>query len=199
MTQNNTSEISLDDPRMGLAKAVEAVGALIETVTYDQLSLPTPCTDFTVKDLVEHLAMVMQRVAILGNGGAWNKVDESMFEMESGHAAAFQQGAHDTMEAWTDARKLERVIEVPFGALPGGAALLVYTAEVATHGWDLATALGTTIEIEDQFLHAALGAAKVLPADNRGEPGMPFDAVVEPAADAPILLHIAGWLGRKVA
>jgi len=199
MTQNNISEISLDDPRMGLAKAVDAVGSLIATVDEEQLLLPTPCTDFTVKDLIEHLAMVMKRVAILGNGGKWNEVDESMFEMESGHADAFRQGAHETMEAWTDASKLERVIEVPFGELPGGAALLVYTAEVATHGWDLATALGTTIEIEDRFLHAALGAAKVLPADGRGEPGMPFDAVVEPDADAPILLHIAGWLGRKVA
>jgi uncharacterized protein (TIGR03086 family) len=198
MTQNNTSEISLDDPRTGLAKSVSAVGTLMETVTDDQLSLPTPCTEFMVKDLLEHLAMMMQRIAILGNGGKWTDVDESMFEMESGHAAAFRQGAHDSMEAWTDATKLERVIEVPFGELPGGAALLVYTGEVATHGWDLATALGTEIEIDDQFLHGALEAAKLLPAEGRGEAGMPFDPVVVPPADAPVLLHIAGWLGRKV-
>jgi hypothetical protein len=36
-----------------------------------------------------------------------------------------------------------------------------------------------------------------LPADGRGA-DVPFDPVVDPGADAPTLLQIAGWMGRRV-
>jgi len=37
----------------------------------------------------------------------------------------------------------------------------------------------------------------MIPAEGRGE-DMPFDPVVDPGDDAPLLLKIAGWAGRKV-
>src|SRR5438876_11143104 len=44
------------DPRVGqLGRAFDAVGALIIKVRPDQWSAPTPCTDWTVRQLVNHL------------------------------------------------------------------------------------------------------------------------------------------------
>ena len=194
----NTTEISHDDPRMGFAQVTEIVGALIESTTPEQLGLPTPCSEFSVKDLLDHLVLVMQRVAVLGDGGHWSDATKELAARESGHGEAFRSSAHDVMAAWTDAAKLEQMFEVPWGELPGGPVLHTYTAELATHGWDLATAIGQEITIPDEALTGALFAAKMLPGEGRDDPEFPFDPVVDPGADSPTLLQIAGWMGRKV-
>ena len=197
MTQN--TGISPQDPRNGLANVTKAVRILMETITTDQMDLPTPCTEFNVRDLLNHLVLVMQRVAVLGNGQHWTEAMPEDAAREAGHAEAFQSAAHDVMVAWTDPAKLHQLYEVPWGTLPGGPVILTYTAELATHGWDLATALGADFEIADDDLGGALAAARMLPAQDRGSDEIPFDEVVDPGPDAPVLLQIAGWMGRKVA
>ena len=101
------------------------------------------------------------------------------------------------MEAWTDPAKLGETYEVPWGEIPGGPMIYTYTAELATHGWDLATALGAEFSVDDAYLEGAYVAVQMIPAEGRGE-DMPFDPVVDPGDDAPLLLKIAGWAGRKV-
>jgi len=194
----DTPEISPDDPRYGFAVVTSAVRGVIDGTTPDQLGGSTPCSEFTVKDLLEHTNMVMQRVAVLGNGGHWSDVTQESLVQDDGHAETFASAAHDVMNAWTDASKLEQMYEVPWGELPGAPMLLTYTAELATHGWDLAHATGQTIEVPDEVLGGALAAAQMLPAEGRDDPEFPFDPVVDPGDDAPTLLKIAGWMGRQV-
>lgn len=194
----NPSELAIDDPRHGFAVVTEVVRDLIDATNPEQMAHGTPCPEFSVKDLLDHFVLVMRRVAIIGDGGHWSAVTEEQTARPDGHAEAFRDAAHDVMRAWTDAAKLEAMYEVPWGELPGGPLILTYTAELATHAWDLATATGQQLEIADQHLGGALFAARMLPADGRDDPMMPFDPVVDPGADAPVLLQIAGWMGRKV-
>ena len=92
------------------------------------------------------------------------------------------------------------IIAMPWGTLPAVPVLLSYVAEIATHGWDLATATGQAIDIDDDHLAPALDVLRFgLPAEGRDDPEMPFDPVVDPGPDAPMLLRVAGWLGRPVA
>lgn len=186
------------DPRHGLAQVVSEVRTLIEGTTAEQLDLSTPCDEFTVKELLDHFVLVMNRLATIGTGEHWSTVMPDDFVLEDGHADAFVEGAHGVMSAWGDASKLGQTFEVPWGELPGAAVLSFYTAEIATHGWDLATATNRALTISDDALGAALFAAKSVPAEGRDDPAIPFDSVVDPGDDAPVLLQIAGWLGREV-
>lgn len=197
LTQN-TVPFGADDPRFGFAKATEAVGALMDSIAPEELALGTPCRDFTVKLLLEHMVMVMRRVAILGNGGHWSDVSEQDTVLESDHGDAFRSAAHDVMEAWGDPAKLEQMYEVPWGSLPGGPIMFTYTAELAVHGWDLSTAVDREFAISDEFLGGALFAARMIPDVDRGTEAMPFSPVVDPGPDAPLLLQMAGWMGRQV-
>jgi len=194
----DTPEISPDDPRYGFAVVTSTVRGLIDGTTPEQFGDSTPCPDFSVKDLLEHINLVMQRVAALGNGEHWSSVTPEGLVQENGHADTYATAAHDVMNAWTDSAKLEQMFEVPWGELPGGPMLLTYTAELATHGWDLATATGQSIEVPDEMLGGALMAAQMLPSEGRDDPEFPFDPVVDPGEDAPTLLKIAGWMGRQV-
>jgi len=185
-----------DDPRYGFAVVTDAVGKLLEATPADSLGNATPCPEFTVKELSEHIVLVMRRVAAIGRGEHWSTIQPEA--QDAGWAESYREAAHQVMQAWTDAAKLEATYEVPWGEIPGTPLMYTYTAELATHGWDLATATGLDFSIDDDVLTAPLIAAKFIPAEGRDTPEMPFSAVVDPGLDAPVLEQLAGWMGRDV-
>ncbi len=187
------------DPRHGFETVSATVGSLIadvESGSNSALDGATPCPDFTVADLIDHLIMVMRRVAVIGNGGHFAEIEQET--IGDGRAHAFRRATADATAAWTDTDRLDLQYEVPWGEIPGTAVVYTYTAEVAVHGHDLATATGRPIVIDDEALHGALAAAKFLPAEGRGTPEVPFDPVVDPGPRASVLDQLAGWMGRKV-
>ncbi len=182
------------DPRPGFAQVVAALHPLIAAAE-TQTDRATPCSDFTVKELLEHLVMVMRRTTAIGTGEHWSTVEEE--PTDSGWGDQFQAAAAESENAWSDPAKLAGTYEVPWGDIPGTPLLFTYTAELAVHGWDLATATDQDFSIDDEVLAGPLMAARFIPAEGRGEE-MPFDPVVDPGPDAPVLLQIAGWMGRQV-
>ncbi len=195
MTNAQEPQISKDDPRYGYAVVTSALHPLIAEAS-NHLDRPTPCSEFNVRDLLNHVVMVQQRGAAIGEGRHWSEAQDP--GLASGWSEAFQAASHDVQKAWTDDSRLSAMVEVPWGELPGAGLLATYTAELAVHGWDLATATDQPFVIDDEHLVGALQAAKFIPAEGRETPEMPFDPVVDPGEDAPTLLKIAGWLGRKV-
>lgn len=186
------------DPRYDFAVVTSAVGDLMAKVTPDHIALPTPCPDFTVKEMLEHIVLVMRRVAAIGRGEHWSTITEDL--VDSGWHDQYREAAHAVMQAWTDPAKLEAMYEVPWGEVPGVPFFLTYTGELATHGWDLATSIGAEFTIDDDVLGPTLeGARLVLPDVDREHPDMPFGPVVEPPAGSSNLLQLAGWFGRDVA
>jgi len=202
MTENNASATNdptaptPDDPRYGFAHVVGALGELIEATTPDMLANATPCPEFTVKELLEHCVLVVRRVAAIGHGQHWSTIEQQA--TDDGWLDDYRTAAHDIMQAWTDPAILEATHEVPWGEFPGAVLMYTYTAELATHGWDLSQATGLDFEIADDLLQGALVAIKFVPAEGRDHPDVPFSAVVDPGPGAPVLLQIAGWGGRKV-
>src|SRR3954449_11489632 len=66
-----TTSIALPtDPRPAFATAVGTAVDAMGAVRPDQLSGPTPCTEFDVRTLLGHLLSVLRRVAAGGRGGA---------------------------------------------------------------------------------------------------------------------------------
>ena len=198
MTNQNesTPAISPEDPRYGYAVVTSALHPILAEAA-NHLDLPTPCAEFNVQQLLNHVVMVQQRSAAIGSGRHWSEVQDP--GLDTGWSEAFQSASHDVQKAWTDDARLGAIVEVPWGEIPGAAMLATYTAELAVHGWDLATATNQPFTIADEHLQGAYAAAQFIPAEGRDTPEIPFDPVVRPADDAPVLLKIAGWLGRDVA
>lgn len=185
------------DPRHDLAVTVVAVGPLIEAIEAmdaEVLTKQTPCPDFTVSDLLDHIVMVMRRVAVVGRGEHFSAVEQD--SLEGGWAKAYQQAAHEIQDAWTEDQKLGQEFDVPWGRFPGAPILYSYTGELATHGWDLAVATGQTLEIADDDLRGAMEAARFIPAEGREQ--FPFGPVVDVGDDAPLLVELAAWFGHPV-
>ncbi|MCX5205304.1 TIGR03086 family metal-binding protein [Streptomyces sp. NBC_00237] len=196
--ENAQQPASAADPRETLWKAVALAGQTLAAVRPDQFDAPTPCDDYTVGKLSRHLLAVLRRITLAGNGGDVMSVPPVVEDIaDDGVAKVWEEAVREARAAWADPAILGRSLTLPFGTLPGAAALVVWSGEFTVHTWDLATATGQHPAWDPEVV--ALSAKAIqrgLPAEPRGGP-VPFGPVVEVPADAPDIEKLVAWTGRK--
>ncbi|WP_448623977.1 TIGR03086 family metal-binding protein [Geodermatophilus sp. URMC 64] len=192
-----TSTPAITDPRPAFAGAVATAVDALSAVRPDQLTDPTPCTDYDVRALVGHLLSVLRRVAAVGRGEPPFSVPQVSTDVpDDGWGAAARSAADDVLAVWADDALLDRELTLPYGTHRGAVALATYTGELSAHTWDLAAATGQHPAWDDDVLAVALAAThRMLPAEGRG-PGVPFGPVVPVPGDAPPIERLVAWQGR---
>ncbi len=201
MTNTATTAVTdLADPRVTYARALDWVAGLVAAVRPDQLADPTPCPEFDVRTLVGHLVATVNRARVVGEGAPPFSVPSVVTGVaDDGWTGAFADAVARMRPVWGDDALLDRQVTVPWGTVPGRAALWGYVNEALVHGWDLAVATGQPAEADPQVAEAALaGAQEKIPAGGRGE-GVPFDPPVEPAPGAGPTERLANWSGHHRA
>ncbi|BDH55714.1 TIGR03086 family metal-binding protein [Tsukamurella sp. PLM1] len=183
------------DPRPAYAAVSAWMQSLLANITEEQLALPTPCDEFDVRALAQHVNAVGLRAVALAESAT---VEGQPFLADAHDAATYGATRERALAAW-DVAPLEREVTVPWGVVPGFAALGMYVSETLVHGWDLAVATGQPFEAPDGALaERALAVAKVaLPAEIRGMDDVPFGPVVEPRDGAGPTERLANWNGRS--
>ena len=163
-----------------------------------QLGLPTPCAEYDVRALLSHIVGGLNRVAIVGEGGdALARRARADDVTDDGWLAAYQTASQRARQAWAHDAKLDALVEVPWGKIPGRFAIAGYIQEILTHGWDLAKATGRPTEGDPELAWFALaGAKRILPPETRGG-DIPFAPVVPLPPDAAPYAQLAAWLGRQ--
>jgi uncharacterized protein (TIGR03086 family) len=203
-----------DDPRAVFARAVALAGAVIDAVPATALHEPTPCA-MDVRDLQEHLVMVLRRVACAGRGEEPSQWPMGAPDVaDDGFGAAWRAAGHEVQAAWTDDALLGRPTALPWGTFSGADVLGVYTNEIVVHTWDLAQATGQRPEWDPSVLAVADAAIRAqLPMADRTQmwaeakaslplpPGVewedPFANAVDVPDDAPAIDRLVAWNGRQ--
>lgn len=185
-----------NDTRILLGRALDQTAALIAATGPGQASLPTPCTDWDVRALVQHLAGQDLRNFLLRVRGAaadWQAPPE---DIGDDWAEAFRRRAAPLMEAW-QAADLDGTV-----TMPGGGTVPLRTmadqqiTELAVHGWDLATATGGQAGLDPGLAeHGLSWSRQMLRPEFRG-PGKAFGPEVPVPDGAPAYERLAGWFGR---
>lgn len=207
-----TGDLAADDPRWLFARAVAVAGEVIGDVPADRLHAPTP-TDMDVRGMLEHLVMVLHRVASAGRGEELARWPTGAPDIaDDGFADAWRAAAHDVQAAWTDDATLSRPTAVPWGTFTGAEVLAIYINEVVVHTWDLTRGTGQRPRWDDDVVAAADRAIHAqLPDAERGPmweafkhqvpPGStwssPFADAVAVPADAPAIDRLVAWNGRR--
>lgn len=196
MDTNTSTETT--DPRPLLRAAFDQIERLLAATTSEDLTRPTPCTEWDVATLIAHLGGVALRV---GGGLRREPLAELPRFVEprdlAGLRAAWQTERARTEESLADDALLEGEIERPFGMVPAPAALAAFVGELATHAWDLAVAIDRTDLLEDELaVHGLEPSRRFIPAHIREMEAVPFEAVVEVAEDAGAYERLAAWAGR---
>jgi uncharacterized protein (TIGR03086 family) len=180
-----------------LSIALDAAERILLAVRDDQWHDPTPCTDWQVRDVVNHMVVgndLFARIvrheppatarAMPGTGPAF--------------LSAYRDSAAALLDAFRQPGMLQEVFTVPVGTVPGIVALHLRIVEMLVHGWDVARAIGYPATFPDDLAEQALafsrGKLPDIPADRS-----PFAPPQPVADDAPAIDRLAACLGRSVA
>ena len=177
-----------------LDDVLHTTGAIVAGVKPDQYGLPTPCPDYEVGTLVNH---IVGWAGVFADGASQQppKNDPATYQVGPDPAAEFDASAQRLLAAFRDGAA-DREIDLGNGPSPGSMILGVILMEFIGHGWDLATATEQPTPFSGRSIAAAKEAAQAnLKPEYRG-PGKSFGDVVEVPADAPPLDELIGLLGR---
>ena len=138
-----------------LDRTFQHAQGVIVGVRADQYDDPTPCEEWTVRDLLTHMIGV---VAGLGAAAA-GQPPSSAFELSPDPAGQFQELAAITLAAWRTPGVLGKVVDGGAGPMPGRVLAGINLLDTATHTWDLATATGQPAGLPNDVAKAALEAS----------------------------------------
>ncbi|WP_329565547.1 TIGR03086 family metal-binding protein [Kitasatospora sp. NBC_01266] len=185
------------DPRPLYIRTLDQLETVLAGITPAELDRPTPCTEYDLRALLGHVIGGIHRIAYVGEGGRALDVSPAVDRIDdTDWSGALGRARTRAIAAWADDATLDRIVEVPWGAVPGRMALGGYVMEAATHTWDIAQVVTPHTALDEELALVSLGIAeKVLPAE-RSREGLPFGPLQEVPADADAYARLAGWLGR---
>jgi uncharacterized protein (TIGR03086 family) len=171
-------------------QALAVVHEVVQPISTDDLHRPTPCRDWDVETLAQHLVDTISRLGAAADIEPTVPTGDSIDQ-------CIQQVTQPILAGW---RRRGFTDDVVFSGrtLPAHLALGILCLELVVHGWDFAVALHRPIHVS--YAHAAdiLGLARqTLNAQSRATAG--FDPPVPVAADASPLDQLVGFTGRDPA
>jgi len=177
-----------------LERALDQTGAIIDRVRLDQASLPTPCTEWNVRQLINHTVYDLHVFTSMVTGAERGSPDADLIGAD--WSAAYRQAADALLREWRQ-RGTAGTMKSRIGELPATWAVGQHYADIAMHGWDVAVATGqSTI----QGLDPDLGQASLDWARENLKPqlrGKAFGPEVEAPQQAPVYDRLAAFFGRQ--
>jgi uncharacterized protein (TIGR03086 family) len=186
------------DTQQQLEAVIPALLDVVGNITPDQLDNPSPCTQFTVRGVLEHM---------IGGGGFFaaqlrgdgvpapppqdndlagdDPVTSFRVAMDALRTAAATPGAST------------RVIVTPFGEMTGDQALRYLALDGTVHTWDLARATGQPFTPSEELVAAVLSTARqtITPGLRDGDA---FAAPTSVPANASSLDQLIAFTGRTL-
>jgi uncharacterized protein (TIGR03086 family) len=184
-----------------LARAFAMTRELLADVGESDYARPTPCASWTVRDLANHIVEGANWFALCVNAGKAPQDDPThgVDYAADDLMARYDEGVSATVAAFGAPGAMERMIELPFGTMPGAMFMGMAMNDVFTHGWDLASALGRSRDLDPEMASMLLGQLQGAIGDEfRGPDGVaPFGPKVDAADDASAADRLAAFLGRR--
>ncbi len=178
-----------------LDELIPLLEVVVDQITLDQLDDPTPCANFTVSSVLEHM---------IGGATAF----APGFRGDAAPAAAAPAG-DDTLHAqWRRAMTdlldavhtpggQERTIASPFGEVPGSVFARYIAFDGIVHGWDLATATGRPYSPREELVAEIDAFARGLLKPEMRD-GDTFAAETPAPPDASPLERLVAFSGRRL-
>src|SRR5947209_15952134 len=95
-------------------RAAERFGAIIAAVSPCQWGLPTPCADWSVRDVVAHVVGGNVKWTGIAKGVEWRPGAVDV-DLGDDAAATYRRTAREMLDAWRQPGALDRVTAIPGG------------------------------------------------------------------------------------
>jgi uncharacterized protein (TIGR03086 family) len=128
------------DPIERIEHATSFASQKVKGVTPADLSKPTPCSEFDVRALLNHLIGGLEMLTTAAKGSKADMPGGDQFGSDP--AGAYDQRRIALITAIRHEGALDRNWEMPFGTMSGAMMAGIAFMEHLTHGWDVANATG---------------------------------------------------------
>jgi uncharacterized protein (TIGR03086 family) len=183
------------DPISIFAAACDEANAVLAKVGADQWTTQSPCAEWDVRGVVNHMTGGALMVAAAVAGSDFAHVDDYV---GTDPAASFKSAADAAVSALrADPSILGRTLKMPFGEMPGAAVAGVFANDELAHAWDVAKATGQSTDLNPMLAEGCLAAAKQMITADFRKPGF-FDAETVAPEGASAADRLAAFLGRQV-
>lgn len=180
-------------------RAVAEFDRRVGSISDDQWDNPTPCTEWSVRDLVNHVVVE----DLWAPGLLAGKTIEDIGGMDafagdrlgSDPKGAWAAAADEAREAVNRPGAMDTTTHLSFGDFPGS----FYTAQLLSdhviHAWDLARGIDVDDELDPELVGFVYSA--MLPyAENLSESGA-YANTVDVPDDADVQTKLLGLVGRR--
>jgi len=171
-----------------LRPAARELTRLVDGVRDDQLGDPTPCTQYTLGDLLQHVRGLAEAFTLAGRkeqpaGGSQPPPQGDASLLPEDWRGEIAQWLERLVEAWADPTAWEGNAWIAGFEAPASAVGVTAANELAVHGWDMARASGQPIALDDAALAPAREFVAMMSGpgseDSRGDafgPALPVPA-----------------------
>jgi uncharacterized protein (TIGR03086 family) len=178
-------------------RGLDEFGRRVHAVGADQWSAPTPCTEWDVRALVNHLAVEQLWVPPMVDGRTVADVGDRFDGDQLGDdpVAAWDAAAAASAAAFGADGALDRTVHLSYGDRPAREYCREMVLDLAIHGWDLARATGGDEHIDPDL--AALAHEHLAPIiDNWQDAGI-FARRLPVPDDADLQTRLLAMTGRR--
>ena len=135
-------------------RAVEGFGERVRAIGDDQWHLPTPCTDWDVRALVNHLTGENLWAVALFEGQTIQQVGDRLDGDVLGEdpAATYRASEEAAIAAVQEPGAMERTVQLSRGPTPGGDYAEELLFDFTIHAWDLARAIGADEKLDPELV-----------------------------------------------
>jgi uncharacterized protein (TIGR03086 family) len=170
---------------------VNAFDARVQQAPAGSWGNPSPCAEWTARDVAVHVTNNVARV-----GHALNGQPSTEVGADDDIVAAWNS-ARDTFVSAVASADLSQLLPGPFGDMPATDLIGRFVCnDILVHTWDLARATGGDEQLDPDAVSGAYAGLKPLDAMIR-RPGV-FGPAAECAADADEQTQFLAFLGRQV-
>jgi uncharacterized protein (TIGR03086 family) len=141
-----------------LSRAGDGFARRLARVQPDQWTAPTPCTEWDVQALVNHVVGANRRYTLLLHGATAGEVDATRTVDHLGQdpVNSFVTTAAALNAAFCEPGALARTAHHPGGERTGAQLLEMRVLDVAVHTWDLARAIAADESLDPDVIAFAL-------------------------------------------
>lgn len=163
----------------------------------NQLDAPTPCDEWSVRRLVDHMLWAQQMFASGPSGGIVAPPSGPPPELVGDDPAGqYEDARKATVHAFGQPGALEGMIKGSSGDVPAMQILGIAFCDQLIHGWDLAKATGQDATMPEDLATAAWMMLDGRISDEARGPGKNFKAVVAVADEASVQDKLVAYCGR---
>jgi uncharacterized protein (TIGR03086 family) len=156
-----------DETRDLYARALKQFGEKVHAVREDQWANATPCSEWDVRALVNHLVNENLWVPSLLEGRTIEEVGDRFDgdRLGTDPGAAWEASADGALAAVADPDAMRRTVHLSYGDRPASDYVNEMFIDLAIHGWDLARGIGADEAIDPEFVDVLYARAAPMEED----------------------------------